>query len=118
LTHKIARSILQQLGVPPEKQSFSVPDIWTGNTLEPGEKIGTPTLLFTQIPAARAEEWREEFGGDELKKQKEAEAEKAAAKKAAKQKKKDEKTAQKAAVAAAATASTSDSPTPGGASSS
>ncbi|KAI8622879.1 tRNA synthetases class I (M)-domain-containing protein [Xylariaceae sp. FL1651] len=96
-----AQSILQQLGVPPEKQTFTIPDVWTGNTLEPGEKIGTPTLLFSQIPTARAEEWREAYGGDELKKQKAAEAEKAAAKKAAKQKKKEEKSAQKAAVAAA-----------------
>ncbi|KAI0391444.1 tRNA synthetases class I (M)-domain-containing protein [Xylariaceae sp. FL0594] len=111
-----ARRILEQLGVPEEKRTFAIPDVWTGNTLEPGEKIGTPVLLFSQIPAARAEEWREEFGGDELKKQKAAEAEKAAAKKAAKQKKKDEKKAQKAveakAVEAAAAASTTDTPTP------
>ncbi|KAI1814929.1 methionyl-tRNA synthetase [Poronia punctata] len=104
-----ARKILEQLGVPEEKRKFSIPDVWTGNTLEPGEKIGTPTLLFSQIPAARAEEWREAFGGDELKKQKAAEAEKAAAKKAAKQKKKEQKNAQKA-VDAAAAASTSDLP--------
>lgn len=76
-----------------------IPDIWTGNTLEPGEKLGTPTLLFSQIPASRAAEWQEMFGGDELKKQKAAEAEKAAAKKAAKQRKKDEKNAKKAAAA-------------------
>ncbi|KAI1178832.1 tRNA synthetases class I (M)-domain-containing protein [Nemania sp. FL0916] len=90
-------SILTQLGIPKEKQVFSIPDIWTGKTLKPGEKLGTPTLLFSQIPAGRAAEWQEMFGGDELKKQKAAEAEKAAAKKAAKQKKKDEKNAKKAA---------------------
>ncbi|KAI0877529.1 methionyl-tRNA synthetase-like protein [Hypoxylon argillaceum] len=94
-----ASSILTQLGLPKEKQTFLIPDIWTGNTLEPGEKLGTPTLLFSQIPASRAAEWQEMFGGDELKKQKAAEAEKAAAKKAAKQRKKDEKNAKKAAAA-------------------
>ncbi|KAJ8120102.1 hypothetical protein ONZ43_g3104 [Nemania bipapillata] len=97
-----ASSILTQLGLPKEKQTFLIPDIWTGNTLEPGEKLGTPTLLFSQIPASRAAEWQEMFGGDELKKQKAAEAEKAAAKKAAKQKKKDEKNAKKAAAASTA----------------
>ncbi|KAF2963783.1 hypothetical protein GQX73_g9803 [Xylaria multiplex] len=109
-----AQSMLKQVGV--EVASFSIPDIWTANTLEPGQKIGEPTLLFSQIPAARTEEWRETFGGDELKKQKAAEAEKAAAKKAAKQKKKDQKNAQKAAekaaVDAAAAASTADTPAP------
>lgn len=88
--------MLTQLGVPEEKQVFSIPDIWTGDSLKPGEKLGTPTLLFSQIPAGRAAEWQEMFGGDELKKQKALEAEKAAAKKAAKQKKKDEKNAKKA----------------------
>ncbi|KAJ8129972.1 hypothetical protein O1611_g3659 [Lasiodiplodia mahajangana] len=97
-----ASSILTQLGLPKEKQKFSIPDIWTGNSLQPGEKLGTPALLFSQIPNSRAAEWQEMFGGDELKKQKAAEAEKAAAKKAAKQKKKDEKNAKKAAAAAEA----------------
>ncbi|KAI1822143.1 methionyl-tRNA synthetase-like protein [Xylaria intraflava] len=97
-----ASSILTQLGVPKEKQTISIPDIWTGETLKAGEKLGTPKLLFSQIPASRAAEWQEAFGGDELKKQKAAEAEKAAAKKAAKQKKKDEKNAKKAAEASGA----------------
>ncbi len=48
-----ARSMLQQVGV--EVATFSIPDIWTANTLEPGQKIGAATLLFSQIPAARAE---------------------------------------------------------------
>lgn len=108
-----ARAMLEQVGV--KTTTFSIPDVWTANTLEPGRQIGTPALLFSQIPTARAEEWREAFGGDELKKQKAAEAEKAAAKKAAKQKKKEQKDAQKAAekaavAAAAAAASTSDTP--------
>ncbi|KAI2640243.1 methionyl-tRNA synthetase [Xylaria nigripes] len=97
-----ASSILTQLGVPKEKQTISIPDIWTGETLQPGEKLGTPTLLFSQIPASRAAEWQEMFGGDELKKQKAAEAEKAAAKKAAKLKKKEEKNAKKVAAASSA----------------
>ncbi|KAI1439266.1 methionyl-tRNA synthetase [Xylaria sp. CBS 124048] len=97
-----ASSILEQLGVPKEQQTISIPDVWTGEALKPGEKLGTPKLLFSQIPASRAAEWQEMFGGDELKKQKAAEAEKAAAKKAAKQKKKEEKNAKKAAEAAGA----------------
>ncbi|KAJ2990030.1 hypothetical protein NUW58_g3164 [Xylaria curta] len=94
-----AASILAQLGLPKEKQIFSIPDIWTGETLKPGERLGTPTLLFSQIPASRAAEWTGAFGGDELRKQKEEEAQKAAAIKAAKEKKKAEKKAKKAAAA-------------------
>ncbi|KAI0406358.1 methionyl-tRNA synthetase [Xylaria palmicola] len=105
-----ASSILTQLGVPKEKQTFSIPDVWTATTLKPGEKLGAPALLFSQIPASRATEWQEMFGGDELKKQKAAEAEKAAAKKAAKQRKKEEKNAKKAATASGAPAA-SDAPT-------
>ncbi|KAI1320509.1 methionyl-tRNA synthetase-like protein [Xylariaceae sp. FL0255] len=96
-----AQAILTQLGIPKEKQTVSIPDLFTGKTLEAGQKLGEPKLLFSQIPAAKAEEWREAYGGDELKKQKAAEAEKAAAKKAAKQAKKDAKKAKGAAAAAA-----------------
>ncbi|KAH8159942.1 hypothetical protein CIB48_g8303 [Xylaria polymorpha] len=92
----IASSILAQLGIPKEKQTFSIPDTWTGDTLKPGHRLGTPAPLFSRIPASRAEEWQEAFGGDELKKKKAEEAAKAAAKKAAKQKKKEEKNAKKA----------------------
>lgn len=28
-----ARRILEQLGIPEEKRTFSIPDIWTGNTV-------------------------------------------------------------------------------------
>ncbi|RYC62593.1 hypothetical protein CHU98_g3620 [Xylaria longipes] len=98
----IASSILTQLGVPMEEQSFTIPDAWTANTLKPGHKLGTPTPLFTQIPASRAEEWQEAFGGDEMRKLKAEEAAKAAAKKAAKQKKKEEKNAKKAAATSGA----------------
>ncbi|KAI0451867.1 methionyl-tRNA synthetase-like protein [Xylaria acuta] len=93
-----ASSILTQLGVPKEKQTFSIPDIWTGDTLKPGHKLGTPTPLFSRIPARRVEEWKEAFGGDELRKKKAEQAAKVAAKKAAKQKKKEGQNAKKAAV--------------------
>jgi methionyl-tRNA synthetase len=99
-----AQSILRQLGfkaASEEEQRVPVhiPDIWEANALKPGHAIGTPELLFSTIPAAKVEEWREAFGGEELRKQKELEAEKAAAKKAAREKEKEKKRLKKAAQA-------------------
>lgn len=45
--------MLEQVGV--KATTFTIPDVWTANTLEPGQQIGTPALLFSQIPTARAE---------------------------------------------------------------
>ena len=84
-----AKSISEQLGH--VERAPTIPDVWVHDFLKPGHKIGTPKLLFTQIPASRVEEWREAFGGDEIKKQKEEAAAKAAAKKAAKEKEKEKK---------------------------
>jgi methionyl-tRNA synthetase len=83
-----AESIFQQLGVQPV---IHIPDMWEVDTLKPGHVIGAPKLLFTAIPIAKLEEWREAYGGEELQKQKALEAEKAAAKKAAKKKDKEVK---------------------------
>jgi methionyl-tRNA synthetase len=63
--------------------------------------LGEPKLLFSAIPASKLEEWRDAFGGEELKKQKAIEAEKAAAKKAAKEKEKEKKRLKKMAAKAA-----------------
>ncbi|KAI0469255.1 methionyl-tRNA synthetase-like protein [Xylaria cf. heliscus] len=93
----IASSILSQLGIPKEKQTFSIPDAWTGDALAPGHKLSTAIPLFSHIPNSRVKEWKEAYGGDELKKKKAEEAAKAAAKKAAKQKKKEAENAKKAA---------------------
>ncbi|KAK4225567.1 putative methionyl-tRNA synthetase, cytoplasmic [Podospora fimiseda] len=104
-----AQSILKQLGLkaPSEDEDIpvSIPDVWEADALKPGHVLGTPELLFSNIPAAKIEEWREAYGGEELKKLKEIEAQKAAAKKAAREaekEKKKQKKLQKAAAEAAA----------------
>lgn len=99
-----AQSILRQLGVAKagEETPAHIPDTWEANALKPGHAIGEPELLFANIPAAKVEEWREAYGGEELRKQKQIEAEKAAAKKAAREKEKEKKKAKKAAQAAQA----------------
>ncbi|KAF2857519.1 methionyl-tRNA synthetase [Piedraia hortae CBS 480.64] len=68
-------------------------DTWKPDSITGGHKIGKPAHLFKQIDPAKEEEWRQAFGGDELKKSKEAEAAKKAAKKADKERKKVEKQA-------------------------
>ena len=89
-----AESILDQIGAP---GLITVPDTWDGTIIKPGQPIGEPKLLFTQIPASQLDQWREAFGGEEIRKQKALEAEKTAAKKAAKEKKKQAKLALRAA---------------------
>lgn len=84
-----AESIFSQLGQ--DGRTPKTPEVWDEKFLKPGHKIGTPKLLFTQIPASKLEEWREAFGGEEVRKQKEEAAAKAAAKKAAKEKEKEKK---------------------------
>ena len=84
-----------------------IPDTWETDLVKPGHRIGTPALLFTQIPAAKAEEWREAYGGEELRKAKELAAQKAAEKKAQKEREKEKKKAKKTAEAAAKAAGSS-----------
>ncbi|RYP51761.1 hypothetical protein DL768_002984 [Monosporascus sp. mg162] len=83
-----AESIFRQLGV---DANVCIPSTWTADALKPGHTVGKAELLFSVIPQAKVDEWREMYGGDELRKQKELEAEKAAAKKAAKDRKKQKK---------------------------
>ncbi|RYP80095.1 hypothetical protein DL770_006378 [Monosporascus sp. CRB-9-2] len=83
-----AESIFRQLGV---DAKVCIPSTWTADALKPGHAIGKAELLFSVIPQAKVDEWREMYGGDELRKQKQLEAEKAAAKKAAKELKKQKK---------------------------
>lgn len=87
----IAESIFRQLGV---EAKVSIPSTWTADTIKSGQAIGKAEALFSIIPASKADEWRDMYGGDELRKQKQLEAEKAAAKKAAKQRKKQQKNAE------------------------
>jgi methionyl-tRNA synthetase len=106
-----SESILVQLGFAPDADAkfvARIPDDWTVDEVKPGQKLGEPTLLFSAIPAAKLDEWRETFGGEELRLQKAAEAEKAAAKKAAKEKEKEKKRLKKLAAAAAAAAQSVD----------
>lgn len=85
---KTAESIFEQLGV---ESVPKIPDTWAANTLEEGHKLGEPRPLFSMIPAAKLEEWREAYGGSAIREQKLLEAEKAVAKKAAKKAAKKEK---------------------------
>ncbi|VBB86628.1 Putative methionyl-tRNA synthetase, cytoplasmic [Podospora comata] len=110
-----SQAILKQLGFDGEGQTASIPDVWEADAIKPGHKLGEPELLFATIPVAKIEEWRDAFGGEELRKIKEAEAKKAAEKKLAREKEKEKKKLKKekeraekeaaAATAAAAAAS-------------
>ncbi|KAK3216293.1 hypothetical protein GRF29_8g2819914 [Pseudopithomyces chartarum] len=81
-------SILAQLDLP----FLTIPDEWQAGTIPVGHKIGKAAYLFSQIKAEKEAEWKEQFGGDELKK---AKAEKAAAKQRDKERKKLRKAAKK-----------------------
>jgi len=83
-----AESIFTQLGV---ESVPTIPDTWAANALPEGHPLGEPRPLFSTIPAAKLEEWREAYGGGAARQQKILEAEKAAAKKAAKEEKKQRK---------------------------
>lgn len=91
-----SKSIFEQLGAQPEAR---IPDKWVTDALKPGHKLGESKLLFSPIPPNKIEEWREAFGGEEVKRQKALEAEKAAAKKLAKEKEKEKKRLKKEAAA-------------------
>lgn len=93
----VAESIFKQLGLPPAP---SIPDVFNFDVIPGNQKLGTPAPLFSVIPAAKLEEWRDAYGGEELKKLKALEAEKAAAKKAKKLADKERKKREKEAKAA------------------
>ncbi|KAK5171332.1 uncharacterized protein LTR77_004476 [Saxophila tyrrhenica] len=86
-----SRSILTQLNA----DLLTIPDDWQASSIQPGHTIGKAQHLFKNIKPEKEQEWRELFGGDELKKQKEAEAAKKAARKAEKDAKKAKKAAEK-----------------------
>ena len=87
------RSILSQL----ETTLLIIPDTWAGDSIPAGHKIGKAQHLFKTIKPEKEQEWRELFGGEELKKQKAAEQAKKDARKADREKKKAKKAAEKAA---------------------
>ncbi|KAH9834718.1 methionine--tRNA ligase, cytoplasmic-like [Teratosphaeria destructans] len=79
-----SRAILEQL----QADLLIIPDQWLARSLSGGHKIGKAAHLFKNIKLEKEVEWRELFGGDELKKQKEADAKKKAQRKAEKEAKK------------------------------
>lgn len=84
--------ILAQLGISDSHtRDINIPDTWKTDIIPPGQTLGEAKLLFSIIPSEKADEWREAFGGEELRKQKAIEMEKAAAKKVAKEKEKERK---------------------------
>ena len=85
------RSILSQLNA----ELLIIPDTWAADSIKPNHKIGKAQHLFKLIKPEKEQEWRELFGGQELQKQKEAEAAKKAAKRAEKDRKKAKKAAEK-----------------------
>ncbi|PKS12771.1 hypothetical protein jhhlp_000982 [Lomentospora prolificans] len=82
-----AAGILAQLKAEP----IPIPDTWMGDSIKAGHEIGKAAYLFSNIKPEKGVEWRESFGGDEVKKAKEEAAAKKAKKKAAMKKPKGEK---------------------------
>lgn len=74
-----AASINEQL----KTEALLIPDTWSADTIKPGHVVGKAAYLFSNIKPEKAEEWREMFGSDEVKKAKEEAAAKKAKKKAA-----------------------------------
>ena len=87
------RAILSQL----QTDLLIIPEEWEARSISAGHRIGAAAHLFKNIKPEKELEWRELFGGDELKKQKEAEAAKKNAKKAEKDRKKAQKAEKRAA---------------------
>lgn len=88
----VSDSIASQMKLPTD---ILIPSTWTADTIKPGHKIGAAVRLFTLIPTTKEAEWKEQFGGEEVRKMKEEAAKKAAKKKADKDRKKAKKAAEK-----------------------
>ena len=85
---KTAEVVFEQLGLEFQPK---IPDTWAANTLGEGHKLGESRPLFSMIPAAKLEEWREAYGGSAIREQKLLEAEKSALKKASRKAARKEK---------------------------
>ena len=83
-------SICAQLNI---SSSFplALSDAFETDVLPPGHKLGNAAYLFSQIKPDMETRWREDFGGDEARRQRQEKAEKAAKKKADKERKKQNK---------------------------
>ncbi len=83
-------SILTQLNMAKSTSaSVPIPESWDPSVIPPGHTLGNAAHLFSQIKAEKEQEWREEFGGEELKRLKAEKAARAAKKKADKNRKKN-----------------------------
>ena len=91
--NNVVPGIFQQLGVAPVPH---IPAEWIPGAIRAGHKIGKPAYLFSQIKPDKEQEWRDAYGGEEVKRQKALAEEK---KKANKEKKKARQDAKKAAAA-------------------
>jgi methionyl-tRNA synthetase len=85
-----AASIVEQLKEP----LLSIPDMWSGDELKGGYKIGKAAYLFQKIDDKKEKEWREKYGGTQASRLAE---EVKAKKKADKEREKERKKAKKAA---------------------
>ena len=83
-------SICTQLNIS-ASYPLTIPDAFEADVLSPGHKLGTAAYLFSQIKPEMEAKWREDFGGDEARRQRQEKAEKAAKKKADKERKKQSK---------------------------
>jgi methionyl-tRNA synthetase len=85
-------NIAAQLGLD-KGESIEIPDTWTGDYIKPGHKLGEPARLFEPIKPEMEHVWRDQFGGEEVRKAKEEKAAKAEKKRLDKLKKKEKKAA-------------------------
>jgi methionyl-tRNA synthetase len=98
----VAANIAAQIGC--ELHTIQIPDVWTGDVVRPGHRAGEAARLFEPIKPEMEQEWRESFGGEEMRKIKEELARKAEKKRLDKLKKKEKKAAKKGEESAAAPA--------------
>lgn len=93
-------SIAAQIGS--TSTSILIPDSWSGADVPVSQPVGEAKHLFTPIAKEKEDEWRDQFGGEEMRKQKAEAAAKAEKKRLDKERKRAKKEAAKAALPAAA----------------
>jgi methionyl-tRNA synthetase len=72
-------------------EALFIPEKWTSDALKPGHKIGAAQRLFEPIKPEMEEVWRDQFGGEEMRKMKEEKKAKAEKRRLDKLKKKEKK---------------------------
>ena len=51
--------------------AMTIPDSWSADSIQPGHIVGVSQHLFGRIKPEKAEEWRKQFGSNEMEKEKE-----------------------------------------------